>query len=686
MKKLVLLLGAMILALMNSCDGKVDPDQAGDAKVTTGEMLSCTGTTAYLSCSIELPEGRELNRDCFAYMLVSDKDNPQLPSTSGSIAFFPGKTDYLVHDDVACSLVLRDADGICTANFTGLLPSTKYYYTVVLVMADGSGNPSQLVYGKVKNFSTLDDTTTPVITGKVVEKSASTAVISCYANTPGGFGLEPDYKVFIVLSESVNPFADDPQKQCQEARKQANGTYTAEFKNLMAGTEYYYAAVMEVYDDGDVETLYGEVKSFLTPGGAMIVTGKADYVTDRTATLRCTATVPEGMRLPLVTGAPGDYLAYMLVSDKSDIVYTDAESALNGIIRKTLLFAGNDAYVEVTGLRPNTQYYYCAVLVYIDQETKNTKVYYGGVQSFKTEANTSKDLVVEATDVTCRSITFSAQYLGSEELDVLQTGSIYYTTRPATTVEEIRSGDHAGYGNVDVDSEGRFSAQIGGLSPCEKFYFYAEINIKGKTIYSDVAVGQTTEFTSNTNGHEYLDLGLSVYWAVCNVGASSREEPGTLFRWGETEPYDPNKEYKWYDHWDSEKQHEVYSKYVLSEEMGDVVDNLAFLESCDDAASVNMGGDWRMPTEAEYRELTQLLRMSMKRIYNDNGAVVAMQFSSYDGQDIYFPTTHFSGGYYMISDTPKYLDVPSFFFTRNNWGVSGWYQRDYYFAVRGVIE
>ena len=686
MKKLVLLLGAMILALMNSCDGKVDPDQAGDAKVTTGEMLSCTGTTAYLSCSIELPEGRELNRDCFAYMLVSDNDNPQLPSTSGSIAFFPGKTDYLVHDDVACSLVLRDADGICTANFTGLLPSTKYYYTVVLVMADGSGNPSQLVYGKVKSFSTLDDTTTPVITGKVVEKSASTAVISCYANTPGGFGLEPDYKVFIVLSESVNPFADDPQKQCQEARKQANGTYTAEFKNLMAGTEYYYAAVMEVYDDGDVETLYGEVKSFLTPGGAMIVTGKADYVTDRTATLRCTATVPEGMRLPLVTGAPGDYLAYMLVSDKSDIVYTDAESALNGMIRKTLLFAGNDAYVEVTGLRPNTQYYYCAVLVYVDKETKNTKVYYGGVQSFKTEANTSKDLVVEATDVTCRSITFSAQYLGSEELDVFQTGSIYYTTRPVTTVEEIRSGDHAGYGNVDVDSEGRFSAKIGGLSPCEKYYFYAEINIKGKTIYSDVAVGQTTEFTSNTNGHEYLDLGLSVYWAVCNVGASSRDEIGDFFRWGETEPYDPNRPYKWHS-WDEESDRWIFSKYVINEQEG-VIDNLAVLERCDDAASVNMGGDWRMPTEEEFEELCNLLYFSRQRIYDDNNQLIGMQFSGH-GNDIFFPVTKsYGAGEYITSNTPKNYWVTYFYFSKNNWGVHAGNSRFRTDAlvVRGVIE
>ena len=39
-----------------------------------------------------------------------------------------------------------------------------------------------------------------------------------------------------------------------------------------------------------------------------------------------------------------------------------------------------------------------------------------------------------------------------------------------------------------------------------------------------------------TNGHEYVDLGLSVKWATCNVGATKPEEKGDLFAWGETAP------------------------------------------------------------------------------------------------------------------------------------------------------
>ena len=52
------------------------------------------------------------------------------------------------------------------------------------------------------------------------------------------------------------------------------------------------------------------------------------------------------------------------------------------------------------------------------------------------------------------------------------------------------------------------------------------------------------ENENNTiNGHEYVDLGLSVKWAMCNVGASSPEEYGDYYAWGETKTkssYDSN--------------------------------------------------------------------------------------------------------------------------------------------------
>ena len=89
--------------------------------------------------------------------------------------------------------------------------------------------------------------------------------------------------------------------------------------------------------------------------------------------------------------------------------------------------------------------------------------------------------------------------------------------------------------------------------------------------------------TPNANSHEYINLGLSVKWATCNVGATSPEDYGHYFAWGETSPKD---EY-------------IYDNYSThGKEMSDIAGDAQY-----DAATANWGGDWRMPTKAEQEEL-----------------------------------------------------------------------------------
>lgn len=90
--------------------------------------------------------------------------------------------------------------------------------------------------------------------------------------------------------------------------------------------------------------------------------------------------------------------------------------------------------------------------------------------------------------------------------------------------------------------------------------------------------------------HEYVDLGLSVKWATCNVGATTPEEYGDYFAWGEVEPkttYNLDT-YKYYDG-------SNFTKYTGSDK--------TLLDPEDDAATANWGGAWRMPTKAEQDEL-----------------------------------------------------------------------------------
>ena len=99
--------------------------------------------------------------------------------------------------------------------------------------------------------------------------------------------------------------------------------------------------------------------------------------------------------------------------------------------------------------------------------------------------------------------------------------------------------------------------------------------------------------------YEAVDLGLSVRWATMNVGANSPEEYGDYFAWGETTP---KETYSWETYtWCKGSQYTL-TKYCSNSGYG-TVDNKTVLDPEDDAAHVNWGGTWRMPTQAEQDEL-----------------------------------------------------------------------------------
>lgn len=109
------------------------------------------------------------------------------------------------------------------------------------------------------------------------------------------------------------------------------------------------------------------------------------------------------------------------------------------------------------------------------------------------------------------------------------------------------------------------------------------------------------ETPDNPTMAEAVDLGLSVKWASCNVGASSPEEQGNYYAWGEVEPKDNYtwETYKWCD-----GTEDSMLKYCTNGEYSyNIIDNKTVLDLEDDAAHVNMGGNWRMPTYDEFNEL-----------------------------------------------------------------------------------
>ena len=117
---------------------------------------------------------------------------------------------------------------------------------------------------------------------------------------------------------------------------------------------------------------------------------------------------------------------------------------------------------------------------------------------------------------------------------------------------------------------------------------------------------------SDANGHAWVDLGLSVKWATMNVGATKPEGIGAYFAWGEI----------------TEKEFCTIENYTYKE-------NPTVLPLSNDAARVNWGGDWRMPTQAEYNELITNCIITREDTYT-------VRFTSTNGNYILMPLAGFA--------------------------------------------
>jgi len=120
--------------------------------------------------------------------------------------------------------------------------------------------------------------------------------------------------------------------------------------------------------------------------------------------------------------------------------------------------------------------------------------------------------------------------------------------------------------------------------------------------------------TGTIAGHEYVDLGLSVKWATCNVGASSPSDYGNYYAWGETT---------------------TKLKYISStcttwgKSMSDIAGNPQY-----DVARANWGGSWRLPTKAESKELIENCNWVWTTYNGHNGYKVT---SKINGNTIFLP-------------------------------------------------
>ncbi len=151
-------------------------------------------------------------------------------------------------------------------------------------------------------------------------------------------------------------------------------------------------------------------------------------------------------------------------------------------------------------------------------------------------------------------------------------------------------------------------------------------------------------WTSQKSSDLYVDLGLSVKWAKCNLGASAPEEFGDYFAWGEVQP---KNEYNWETYRYCNGSNKSITKYIMPNvsSSDDSIDNKPVLEMQDDAAYVRLGGKWRMPEKDEWKELIEQCSWAWVSNYNETGVKGCLVTNNETGQSIFLP----AGGYMDIS-------------------------------------
>lgn len=168
---------------------------------------------------------------------------------------------------------------------------------------------------------------------------------------------------------------------------------------------------------------------------------------------------------------------------------------------------------------------------------------------------------------------------------------------------------------------------------------FARIKIEKPNNYKFYTKEEIDEklYDYDANGHDYVDMGPAGIWATCNVGTNNPLEGGLYFMWGETQGYTkdyvlehPKNFYPTNYKFNGDKasgtseQNMKLTKYVPNYAPskyayeGDC-DNLTELELEDDAAHINMGGSWRMPSANDFSKLWRFCNTEYTKSYKGSG-------------------------------------------------------------------
>lgn len=248
--------------------------------------------------------------------------------------------------------------------------------------------------------------------------------------------------------------------------------------------------------------------------------------------------------------------------------------------------------------------------------------------------NTISDPLVTTSQVT--SITQVSALCGGVVVndggaDLVEYGICWGTnSTPTINGNHCDATEGSGYEN--------FSVNMTSLEPNTAYYVRAyATNSAGKTGYGNEESFFTLQIGGSTgsyNGHDYVDLGLpsGTLWATCNVGANTPDGFGDYFAWGEIAP---KSVYDWSTYKYCNGSGTTLTKYCNNSSYGNngFSDTLTVLLPGDDAATVNWGNGWCMPT---YDQMAELYQYTSNTWITQNG-VNGCLFTANNGNTLFLP-------------------------------------------------
>ncbi|MBR5984635.1 MAG: carboxypeptidase-like regulatory domain-containing protein, partial [Bacteroidales bacterium] len=427
-----------------------------------------------------------------------------------------------------------------------------------------------------------------------------------------------------------------------------DGEFSVQIDGLTPGTTYYY----QVHINLDMEIL-SDIDSFITTGTAP--DGAISNISILIANTNSSSTV-----LVAYIVSDAGSINESLISEKAFRYGTTPESLGSTAAGQISSNEPNRMWAIINNLESSMQYYVQSYIIY-DGHT-----YESEVSGFFTEMEPAMNVTADEAQVNGISATL---YGSVDNINGVTEYGFFYGQNPESLDDNMIAGM----------SDMSFSVEISSLEYNTTYFYKAYAMYEGNYIYSNVGTfatgnsgtgGNTNQTSANTrNGHEYVDLGLSVKWATTNVGADNPEETGQLFAWGEVTT---KATYEWVTYSHSDGYEGTIDKYYTEEGFGvDEPDYLTTLLPEDDAVTANWGSGWRMPTQTEIQELIDYCSWDGSGNVQGNGNSIMMSLG----------TTYWSSSLYLEDQNNAYI-----FVINGSTGELSYAERVLGYPVRGVYE